>query len=411
MTDNVSDDQGDLVSRNRQERNTMHTDMNQESRRYHTRKCGLRVVLLAVLTLIFVLGALGVAFAQWSDLTLSILGDYGVTKQQVANVSDGFTDGSGEPYKAVPREQFVKMAVDAYKIPLVNPATLTYSDVPASDFYYGYIEGATAAGLANGVDGGKFEPNAIITREQAVAIIARWVAAKNGYKLQTMYTAPDVTEILGDYPDASAVSPSLRKEMAFAVDFGIVWDNATGMLAPQGSLTRIQGAAVFIRSLDIIPLTEPVMPAKIELTSTDEAENLIGLTHQYTFKVTQADGSPAPGVLVDFDTLIAPWYVGNVQPGAALSDANGEATANLISTEVGIERASASAPGVAAVWSTTYWLALDEVFSRDDTREAEYNAGTVPLVVRPRARLRFRPALDQSIQLVQPPEARRRTGR
>lgn len=339
-------------------------------------KRGLKVALVAVLTLIFVLGAVGVAFAQWSDLTMSILGDYGVTEQQVANISDGFVDGSWQPYKAMPRKQFVKMAVDAYKIPLVSPATPTYSDVPASDDYYAYIEGATAAGLTNGVGGGKMEPNTIITREQAVAIIARWVADKNGYNLETMYTDADAAAILGAYPDASAVGPSLQKEMAFAVDFGIVWGDASGKLAPKANMSRIQGAAMLIRSLDIIPLTEPVVPAKIELVSTDEAENLIGLTHQYTYKVTQADGSPAPGVLVDFDTLTAVWYVGNIQPAAALTDANGEVTVNLISTEVGIERVSAAAPGVAAIWSTKYWLALDEVYILHPTREAQNNAGT-----------------------------------
>jgi len=339
-------------------------------------KRGLTVALVAVLTLIFVFGAVGVAFAQWSDLTMSILGDYGVTEQQVANISDGFPDGTWRPYQAMPRNQFVKMAVDAYKIPLVSPATPTYSDVPASDFYFAYIEGATAAGLTNGVGGGKFEPTMTVTREQAAAIISRWVADQNGYNIETMYTDADAAAILAAFPDASSVSPSLQKEMAFAVDFGIVWGNASGMLAAKTGMTRIQGAAMLIRSLDIIPLTEPVVPAKIELMSDDKAENLIGLTHQYTYKVTQADGSPAPGVLVDFDTLIAIWYVGNVEPEAALTDANGEVTINLISTEVGTQRVAASAPGVAAIWSTKYWLALDEVYILDSTRESQNNAGT-----------------------------------
>jgi len=339
-------------------------------------KRGLTVALVAVLTLIFVFGAVGVAFAQWTDLTMSILGDYGVTEQQVANISDGFPDGTWRPYQAMPRNQFAKMAVDAYKIPLVSPATPTYSDVPASDYFYAYIEGATAAGLTNGVGGGKFEPYMTVTREQAAAIISRWVADQNGYNIETMYTDADAAAILASFPDAAAVSPSLLKEMAFAVDFGIVWGDASGLLAPKTGMSRIQGAAMLIRSLDIIPMTEPVVPAKIELMSDDEAENLIGLTHQYTYLVTQADGSPAPGVLVDFDTLIAPWYVGNVEPEAALTDENGEVTINLISTEVGIQRVSAAAPGVAAIWSTKYWLALDEVYILADPRSAQNNAGT-----------------------------------
>ncbi|GAB4253110.1 MAG: hypothetical protein Kow00122_10970 [Thermoleophilia bacterium] len=341
-------------------------------------KRGLQVALVAVITLILVLGIAGVAFAQWSDLTLSILGDYGITEAQVAQISDGFTDGSWKPYANMPRKQFVKMAVDAYKIPLVNPATPTYTDVPKTHDYYQYVEAATAAGLTNGVGGGKFDPEATITREQAAAIIVRWVADKNGYDLDTYYTDAEAQAILAGFPDAAEVGPSLVKEMAFAVDFGIVWGDASGKLAPKTTLTRIQGAAMLIRSWSIIPAetpAEPVVPAKIELKSADEAENLIGLTHQYTYKVTQADGSPAPGVLVDFDTLTAPWYVGNVQPEAALTDANGEVTVNLVSTEVGIQRVSAAVNGVSAIWSTKYWLALDEVYILDETRSAQNNAG------------------------------------
>ncbi|MHB0980012.1 MAG: S-layer homology domain-containing protein [Thermoleophilia bacterium] len=339
---------------------------------------GLKVALVAVFTLILVLGFAGIAQAQWSDLTLSIVGDYGITEAQVGQISQGFTDGSWKPYANMPRKQFVKMAVAAYKIPLVNPATPSYSDVPAAHDYYKYVEAATAAGLTNGVGGGKFDPEATITREQAAAIIVRWVAAKNGYDLDTMYSAAESAAILGAFPDASAVGPSLVNEMAFAVDFGIVWGDATGMLAPKKAVTRIQGAAMLIRSWSILPLEPPVVPVvptKIELTSDDEAENLIGLTHQYTFKVTQADGSAAPGVLVDFDTLSEAWYVGNIQPAAALTNADGEVTVNLISTEIGIQRVSAAVPGVTAIWSTKYWLAIDEVYILADPLSAQNNAG------------------------------------
>ena len=341
---------------------------------------GLKVAVVAVFTLVLLFGFAGIASAagEWSDLSLSTLGDYGITETQVAAISDGYPDGTWKPYMNMPRRQFVKMAVDAYKIPLVNPATPSYSDVPATNVYYQYIEASTAAGLTNGVGGGKVDPDATITREQAAAIIVRWVAAKNGYDLDTMYSAAESAAILGAFGDASAVSASLVNEMAFAVDFGIVWGDASGMLAAKKAVTRIQGAAMLIRSWSILPLDPPVVPVvptKIELVSDDEAENLIGLTHQYTFEVTQADGSAAPGVLVDFDTLFSTWYVGNIQPAAALTDADGMVTVNLISTEIGIQRVSAAVPGVTAIWSTKYWLALDEVYVLDEDRDAQNNAG------------------------------------
>lgn len=167
----------------------------------------LKVALLAVLTLVLLAGFAGVAHAQWSDLTLSIVGDYGITEAQVGQISDGFPDGTWKPYMAMPRKQFVKMAVDAYEIPLVNPATPTYSDVPKTDFYYQWIEAATAAGLTNGIGGGKFDPNGTITREQAAKIIAVWVAQKNGFipagsdSFDSVYTDAEADALLADFSD------------------------------------------------------------------------------------------------------------------------------------------------------------------------------------------------------------------
>lgn len=333
-----------------------------------------KVALALVLTVALVLGMVGTAFASWSDLTSSILGDYGITESEVAQISDGYTDGTWKPYADMQRRQFVKMADDAYGITLVSPATPTYTDVPASDDYYPYVEGATAAGLVNGVGGGLFAPMDTITREQGAAIIARYVADANGFDLDTYYADPEAE--YASFADAADVSDSLVKEMAFAVDFGIVKGNAFGNLDPQGTMTRIQGAAMLIRSWDIVPEEEPVVPANIEQVTTDKAENLIGLTHEITFKVTQEDGSPAPGVLVDIDTLSDAWLVGNISSDAALTDENGEVSVNAISTEIGVQRVSATVGGsVATALATKYWVAIDEVYIVDEDREAQNNVG------------------------------------
>jgi len=345
-----------------------------------------KLALLAVLTVVLVASFAGVALAAvppsggWTDLRYSIVGKYGITLEQVGMISDGYTDGSWKPYNDVPRKQFIKMAVDAYKIPLKNPATPSFSDVPASDLYYQYIEGAKAAGLTNGFSNGQFMPNATITREQAAAIIVRWVAAKNGYDPATMYTDDEAAAILAVFPDGSSVSASLKKEIAFAVDFGVIWGTADGKLAPAATMTRIQGAAMIIRSWAIIPPVPSSVPADVALVSADKAENLIGQVHTATFKVTDEDGAPVAGVLVDFDTLINTyWYVGNVSSQAALTDDNGEVTVNLLSTEVGTQRVSASVRGEAGAIYTTYvtkyWVALDEVYVLDKTRSAQNNAG------------------------------------
>ncbi|HZM55873.1 MAG TPA: hypothetical protein VFC03_12700 [Acidimicrobiales bacterium] len=225
-----------------------------------------------------------------------------------------------------------------------------------------------------------FAPEDTVTREEAAAIISRWVAAKNGYDLDTMYGESEIDAILGGFGDPSHVGPDLREEMAFSIDFGILRGNASGDLDAKGNLTRIQGGAMLIRSWALVPPEpedpeeEPVVPADIELVSDGEAEHLIGLMGQNTFKVTQEDGSAAPNVLVDFDTLSDAGYVGSIWPQAALTDEEGELTVSVTSTEIGIQSISAAVPGVSAVYATKYWLALDEVYILDEGATAPEEA-------------------------------------
>ncbi len=114
----------------------------------------LKVALLAVVALVLVLGFSGTALAAtWSDLPATVTAKYGITNDQVAAISDGYPDGTWRPFVSVSREQYAKMAVLAFDIPLMNPATPSFSDVPKTNIFYQYIEGAKAAGIINGSTG------------------------------------------------------------------------------------------------------------------------------------------------------------------------------------------------------------------------------------------------------------------
>lgn len=335
----------------------------------------LKVALLAALAIILVLSFSSVALADqtWTDLPDTVTAKYGVTDNQVASISEGY--GSlWKPYQAITRAQFTKMAVAAFGINLANPATASFTDVPKTDFYYQYIEGAKAAGVINGTTATTFSPKANITRQQAIAIVSRFVAMKNGYNLATMYAAEQIDHILAHFGDAASISADLKAEVAFAFDMGLTKGDAYGNVAPLANLMRIQAAAFLLRAQGLVPPAN-YTPAKIELVSADKSENLIGTKKAVTFKVTDAAGHPAAGVLVDFDVLYSnALYVGNIEPEAATTNNFGEVTVNLVSAEPGTERVSAAVAGVSAIYTTAYWVALDEVYITDLTREAENNA-------------------------------------
>ncbi len=210
---------------------------------------GLKMMLAVVVVTISLLGLAGVAQAgYWEDLPSSLLYKYGLTEDQVAQVSDGFPSGLWLPNKLVSRAQFVKMATVAFNVPEADPMVPTYDDVDEDNYHYSYIEGATSAGLLAGMgNDGLFHPGASITRQEAAAIVAREIAAANGYNLDQLYANSAVT-ILAKFKDGSSVSRDIQSAVAFAVERGILNGNQEGWLSPRANLTRLQGAAIIIRA-------------------------------------------------------------------------------------------------------------------------------------------------------------------
>ena len=120
----------------------------------------LKVALLAVLAIAPGVGNLhgGPRGPDVDDLPDTVTAKYGVTDNQVAAISEGYPGGLWKPYQTVTRAQFTKMAVAAFNIPLADPATASYTDVPKGSYYYQYIEGAKAAGVVNGTSATDLQP-------------------------------------------------------------------------------------------------------------------------------------------------------------------------------------------------------------------------------------------------------------
>lgn len=343
----------------------------------------LKVAILAALTIVLVFSMSAAAFAQpsqYSDLNGATVGPYKVTLEEVSAISD-VAAGKFRPFDNITRAEFAVMAVKAFDIPLVSPATPSFPDVPATHALYQYIEAAAKAGIIQGYTDGKFGPKDTATRQQMLSIIARYVGGKAGYYANGVWnfrTAAEIDALVAHFGDAAAIDPAHKTAMAFAYAMGITLGDAKGNLAPLTNLTRIQGAAMLIRSQALVPFSAAYPTTVVQVTA-DKSENLIGQTHTVKFKVTDAAGHPAKGALVDFDTMYAsPFYVGNISPQAAVADAFGEVTVNLLSAEPGTQRVTATVQtitGPATAMATKYWLALDEVYITNSRLTAENNAG------------------------------------
>ena len=89
-------------------------------------------------------------------------------------VVDGFTDGTYKPEQTVTRAQMAKLVVTALGVAdYATAKTSKFVDMGAATWAIPYVEYASNLNIVNGVGNGKFNPNGLVTYEQAVTMIVR----------------------------------------------------------------------------------------------------------------------------------------------------------------------------------------------------------------------------------------------
>ena len=122
-----------------------------------------------------------------------------------------------------------------------STAQVTFTDVKEDAYYYKAVAWALENGITTGVDATRFAPNADVTREQMVTFLFRYAEA-SGQDVNRMAS-------LSSFRDAGSVSNYAREAMAWAVGNDILQGMEQDLLAPQGTATRAQAAAMLMRFL------------------------------------------------------------------------------------------------------------------------------------------------------------------
>ena len=145
-----------------------------------------------------------------------------------------------EPNTTTTRGMIVSMLHRLEGSPAVGIAD--FSDVASGDWYADPVAWAASEGIVGGYGDGTFGPNDLITREQMASILYRYAD----------YKGLDVSAraSLDAYSDADSVSPWASDVMSWAVSEGIISGMTEDTLAPQGTATRAQVAAMFQRFLE-----------------------------------------------------------------------------------------------------------------------------------------------------------------
>lgn len=118
----------------------------------------------------------------------------------------------------------------------------SFDDVLPGSWYETAVAWASSVGVVNGVGDNLFAPDQSVTREQLAAILYRYAAL---LKLDTSASA-DLTA----FADGHTVSPYARDAMSWAVANGLINGVGSDLLAPAGTATRAQVAAILVRFME-----------------------------------------------------------------------------------------------------------------------------------------------------------------
>ncbi|WP_439875158.1 S-layer homology domain-containing protein [Bacillus mycoides] len=160
--------------------------------------------------------------------------------RQLAAKKIMFGDGNGSywPNRLVTRAEFANLMSRSLKLPAGNSKFTDLNEVHSS--LVDGINRAASAGIINGRGNNKFDPNATITRDEAVIMIDRALEYKWIYRKEVKLPFTD--------QDLAYNKKALQNVYAY----GIVKGNERNEFVPKGTATRGEAAAFLNRMLKVI---------------------------------------------------------------------------------------------------------------------------------------------------------------
>ena len=164
---------------------------------------------------------------HWAESSIERWSEYGIIQG-----SNGQFDPNGQLTCA----QLATILAKLLKLPAAKDAGFT--DNTADAWYYDSINRCAAAGILNGNGDGTVTPEAPITRERAMVMLARALGIEPIRK-------PDLTK----YTDAAQVSAYAQGYVAALIEAGIVGGVTADELAPQANINRASTVTILDRAI------------------------------------------------------------------------------------------------------------------------------------------------------------------
>lgn len=154
---------------------------------------------------------------------------------------NGTSNTTFSPNAAMNRAMLVTVLYRLEGEPKVTGSS-DFTDVASNQWYTDAVIWATKHEIVNGYGNGKFGPTDSITREQMAAILYRYAQYKN-YSVRAANS-------LTDYSDYTQISAYALKALKWANAEGLINGRTATTLAPQGTATRAEVAAILHRFVE-----------------------------------------------------------------------------------------------------------------------------------------------------------------
>ena len=195
----------------------------------------LSIVLALCLTLtLTLLPTMSVAAGSYAD-TNGHWAESSIERWSAYGIIQG-SNGQFDPDGQLTCAQLATILAKLLKLPAAKDAGFT--DNTADAWYYDAINRCAAAGILNGNGDGTVTPEAPITRERAMVMLARALGIEPIRK-------PDLTK----YTDAAKVAPYAQGMVAAMIEAGIVGGVTADELAPQDNINRASTVTILDRAI------------------------------------------------------------------------------------------------------------------------------------------------------------------
>ncbi|WP_374711871.1 S-layer homology domain-containing protein [Symbiobacterium terraclitae] len=162
------------------------------------------------------------------------------------HIAGGDEAGLFHPDSPVTRAEFAALMVRALGLQRVAPEKSSFTDVASTDWFYGDVETAAAAGLIQGF-AGQFRPQDQISRQEMAAVLAR------GLRRYQADLLPEAVEGLpAGLADRDEIASWAAADVALVYQLGLVKGRSETSYAPLATATRAEAVVILKRLLEVI---------------------------------------------------------------------------------------------------------------------------------------------------------------